>query len=158
MNQNKLATDREEDVDDTLLEFDDVTEDALNDHLMVRLPMAFKEVSNENRNAADDEQRGKKRKTPTEDADPNKVLNKNPVSEFIATDEEKRKFSKLFGGNNVCHRVDWNGRCKMCPRWHSKEYCFKDCKNRDSHVAADEIPADKKKKYGEYLNKKIRKN
>ena len=106
MNQNKLATDREEDVDDTLLEFDDVTEDALNDHLMVRLPTAFKEVSNENRNAADVEQRGKKRKTPTEDAHPNKVLNKNPVSEFIATDEEKRKFSEFFGGNNVYHRVD----------------------------------------------------
>ena len=46
----------------------------------------------------------------------------------------------------------------MCPRWHSKEYCFKDCVNKESHVAADKIPADKKRKYGDYLNKKIRKN
>jgi len=158
MKQNESATDREEGVDDTLLEFDDVTEDALNDRLSVRLPSAFKEVPNDGGNPTGEEQRGRKRKTPPESAEPYKVLNKDPVPEFVATDDEKSRYSELFGGKNVCHRVVWNGKCRMCPRWHSKEFCYKDCKNRDSHVAADQIPADKKRKYNDYLNKKIRKN
>ena len=112
MKQNESATDREEEVDDTLLEFEDVTEDALNDRLSVRLPKAFKEVPNNGGNPTGEERRGRKIKMSLESTDPNMVVNKNPVPEFVATDEEKNRFSELFGGKNVCHRVDWSGRGK----------------------------------------------
>ena len=69
MKQNELATDREEDVDDTLLSFEDVIEDALNDRLMVRLSAAFKEVPNDGGEHPNYEPRGRKRKEPSEDDD-----------------------------------------------------------------------------------------
>ena len=58
----------------------------------------------------------------------------------------------MFCGENTKHRVVW-GDAKMCPRWHSKQYCFKDCVNEASHVPDNEVPADKKAEYKEYLVK-----
>ena len=43
-------------------------------------------------------------------------------------------FDRSFGGQNE----------KMCTRWHIRGGCFKDCKNRASHVGKDKIPGNKK--------------
>jgi hypothetical protein len=46
---------------------------------------------------------------------------------------------------NKCfnERVDWNGTCKMCPRWFIRGDCFKNCVNIASHVAEADIPTAK---------------
>ena len=159
------VNDGREMVNDNLLDFDSIVEDCLNDRLSVRLPDVFNEVGSGGGGppspAPRNEPRGRKRKSPSEPVDDdNYVKNEHPVPEFVATDEEKRKYAELFGGDNVCHRVDWDdsGKIKMCPRWHSKEHCFKSCKHKSSHVPANKIPADKKRKYNSYLNQQIRKS
>jgi hypothetical protein len=49
----------------------------------------------------------------------------------------------------------WKGssNIKMCNRWHSKGNCFDDCKNRESHVSADEVSEKDKNNYAKYLKK-----
>jgi len=123
MKQCEFNDDREM-VNDNLLDFDSVVEDCLNDRLSVRLPDVFKEVSNEETLPPRSDSRGRKRKSPFEPEDNgNYVKNEHPIPEFVATDAEKEKYAELFGGDNVCHRVNWDssGKIKMCPRWHSKE-------------------------------------
>jgi Leu/Phe-tRNA-protein transferase len=41
----------------------------------------------------------------------------------------------------------------MCPRWHSRGFCFIDCYNSDSHVESKEVPEEKNEAYDAYLQK-----
>ena len=66
----------------------------------------------------------------------------------------KQGFIELRHHNK--HRVVWGKNTKgeeilMCPRWHSRGYCFTDCHNSDSHVKSEEVPEDKNTAYAAYL-------
>ena len=84
------------------------------------------------------------------------MKNEEPNKAYNIRDGED--FLSVFGGNNVCHRVDWDGNgSKMCPRFYSKQYCFDNCRNKASHVPKSQIPGNKDKEYTNYL-KKVRGN
>ena len=158
LKQNEIAQDREE-VSDTLLEFERITEDVLSGRFTMVLPKCF---SFKDSSAPPDESLATgnltgKRKRGDDDRELSSavVTNERPVQGFEATKEEKEKFNEFFGGSNVCHRVSWRANSRMCPRWFSKLYCFENCNNRESHVEASKVPAKKKKEYVDYL-KKIR--
>ena len=54
---------------------------------------------------------------------------------------------------NRCYneRVDWNGNCKMCPRWFIRGDCFKNCPNIASHVGEADIPAAKLTAFQQFI-------
>jgi hypothetical protein len=54
---------------------------------------------------------------------------------------------------NKCfnERVDWNGTCKMCPRWFIRGDCFKNCPNIASHVAEADIPSAKLTAFQQFI-------
>lgn len=58
---------------------------------------------------------------------------------------EDWKIFVLKRGQTDIPRVKWDDKeCFMCARFHIKKYCFEDCKQADSHVSKDKIPAEKK--------------
>ena len=79
------------------------------------------------------------------------MKNETPNEEYKLRDGEV--FGKVFGGSNVDHRIEWNKNSKMCPRFHSKFYCFDDCSNKDSHVQKSEVPDAMDAKYKRFLKK-----
>ncbi len=47
-----------------------------------------------------------------------------------------------FASKHVDKRPKWNKTCRCCPRWFLQKYCFSDCKNKNSHVKANNIPTE----------------
>lgn len=56
-----------------------------------------------------------------------------------------------FAHKGFNERVDWDGSCKMCPRWFIRGYCYSDCINAPSHVTEDSIPADKLAAFQQFM-------
>ena len=94
----------------------------------------------------------KKQKTGTG----NRLENTDPNPEYKLLDGED--FKKVFCGKNYCHRVDWdkNKNINMCPRFHTKFYCFDNCKDIESHVPRSQVSSQMDADYKRYL-KKVRK-
>ena len=47
-----------------------------------------------------------------------------------------------FASKHIDKRPKWSETSRCCPRWFLQKYCFSDCKNKESHVKAGEIPAE----------------
>ena len=145
--QCKRKKDREE-VNERLVDFSDLSESCLGQSFNISLPPAFKGQST---SVIDpfkaSEQTGEKRKRG--DADENHVVNNDQVAEFKMKPEED--WRNNF--RNVCmhDRPSWDQNGKMCTRWHIRGDCFKDCKNKASHVGKDKIPNDKKEGMQKYI-------
>ena len=49
-------------------------------------------------------------------------------------------------------RPDWiDGADKMYTHWHLKNYCFKDCKHKTSHLPSKDIPAAKEEEFKNWM-------
>ena len=156
----KTARDRSE-VNDEIVDFNIVVNDILDNRFTVILPLAFKHTENVETSSSvlgvpSGDQKGKRKNRGNENAErPERIWNSDQQEEFKMKDNEDWK---MFCGNKVQDRIDWNDDgCKMCPRWHSKGFCFADCHNKASHVTKDNIPPGKVKGYKAYLAK-VRKN
>ena len=80
-------------------------------------------------------------------------MNTEPNPEYKMLDGEN--FKKVYCGKNAQFRPvsDKEKGTKMCPRFHSKYYCFDNCNNIDSHVGKDEVPAAVDAEYKKFLKK-----
>ena len=67
----------------------------------------------------------------------NTVCNEHPIEGICLKAGED--FTKTFRGKLFDQRPRWGNR-KMCPRFHIKNVCFKDCVHKASHVPKDEVP------------------
>ena len=67
-------------------------------------------------------------------------------------------FKKAYCGKNSQYRPFWNKAkgTRMCPRFHSRYYCFDKCDMIDSHVEKDQVPAPVDTEYKKFL-KRVRK-
>jgi len=153
----KIARDRSE-VNDDIVDFNIIVNDILDNRFSVPLPLAFKKTDIVETNTSVFETQkignpnGKRKGKRDDDNDREKrVLNSEQVEEFkMKPDDDWRKFC----GNSAQYRVDWNDDgCKMCPRWHSKGFCFKDCNHKASHVPKGNVSQEKVKEYKGYLVK-----
>ena len=153
----KIARDRSE-VNDEIVNFNIIVNDILDNRFSVPLPLAFKKTDIVETNTSVFETQkignpnGKRKGKRDDDNDREKrVLNSEQVEEFkMKPDDDWRKFC----GNSAQHRVDWNDDgFKMCPRWHSKGFCFKDCNHKASHVPKGNVSQGKVKEYKGYLVK-----
>ena len=156
----KTVRDRSE-VNDEIVDFNIIANDILDNRFTVCLPLAFKHTDNVETNlsvlgAPSGDQKGKKKSRGNENTErPERIWNSDQQEEFKM---KENKDWKMFFGNKVQDRIDWNDDgYKMCPRWHSKGFFFENCHNKASHVPKDNIPLGKVKYYKAYLAK-VRKN
>ena len=119
------------------------------------LPTTFKQLVNEPANTDAEPKPGRKKKRNGNGAEGGKrklVRNPEPVEEWQLKDGEKWEW---FSGENCKDRPTWNGKCKMCHKFHMKDICFDDCPNGESHVPGSKVPADKKKAFSAWRAGKI---
>ena len=138
--------------DKLLDDLPDIIRDVCRGRFSFDLPLVFK--GNRMPDDETDGLRNKRRKI--EDKAPvidkRVIQNQTPNEEYKLLDGEE--FSKMFGGrHNICHRIDWPDGEKMCPRFHSKYYCFNNCKNKASHVPQSQVPPEQDKGYKRFLKK-----
>jgi hypothetical protein len=75
--------------------------------------------------------------------------NKNVPPEFRL--RENKSYKSLIANKHVEKRPKWSATCTTCTRWWTNGKCYKDCNNIESHVSSDNLPADKKAAFLEYL-------
>ena len=134
-----------------------IINDISNSRFFVDLPPSFTTVSGPTDSDGSDNQGSRKR---TADPDPAKekrskknVQNEDQIEEFKLKPGESWR-------DNICgkctdDRPAWKGhaKVKMCIRWHIKGDCFGDCKHKDSHVPANEVPEKEKGNFRKFLKK-----
>ena len=149
----KIAKEREN-IDDSIVNFKDLTNDVLNGRFTMQLPLVFMI------NPATDQKIGGR---PTSDGPPTKksrmngergedkrTLNKNQIEAFKIKPKENWR---IFCGEVQKERPVWDGETRMCHRWFIKGYCFEDCYHKSSHVEKEKVPADKEKEFGTWMKK-----
>ncbi len=98
------------------------------------------------------EKRGKKCKGRSDDGAAGRhIKNKTMVKEFKM--KEGRNWHRNLAGKLPRDRPKWGKNSWMCARWFTKGDCFFDCNNKECHVGAADISADKKAKYINFLNR-----
>jgi hypothetical protein len=86
-----------------------------------------------------DEDKGGRKKTKKGDEDRIMIKNEAPHPELCMLPTET--WSINFANKEIDKRPNFNDNCKCCPRYFLNKYCFSNCKNKESHVPADKIPA-----------------
>ncbi len=87
----------------------------------------------------DDETKGRKKEKKGEE-DRMLVKNETPHPELSMLATETWGIN--FANKHIDKRPKFNDKCKCCPRWFLQKYCFSNCKNKESHVKANDIPVD----------------
>ena len=146
-------------VDDSMLNFTQLVENVRFGTFFVQLPPTFIAATEADskpgngggktnkrtaeKNDEEDKEGKKKRRKPTT------VRNSSqPDACKLQTGET---WGTHFANKGFNDRVDWDGSCKMCPRWFIRGFCFADCTNKDSHVNAEDIPADKLAAFQQFM-------
>ena len=152
----KLAKNRD-DVDDRILNVSDLIQAVRFGGFSMDLPPNTRILSNDKVSQEIKEGERKKQKPNPREDGKRPVVNKNQNPELKM--KTGKDWKKDFVGKHAKFKPAWEGnssKVKMCPRWHSRRDCFKDCNNAASHVPSHEIPAEKKTSYCNYL-KRLRK-
>ncbi len=79
----------------------------------------------------------------------NKVENKQQCADFKL---KKGELWTQFAGMCLTERAKLNDTI-MCTRWHTRAFCFNDCRNKASHVACSQIPAEDKQANLKWMQK-----
>lgn len=145
-------------VDDDIVDFSDIMEQVLNGNFDRKLPPTFSlRSSTSTSELIEDVERPPSKRNKKSGGDgqkPDSIKNPKQCDKFkMRTDEDW----SIFKNKKTLKWIpEWDEKSKMCPRWHSRGDCFKDCNNAASHVPCHEIPAEKKTSYCNYL-KRLRK-
>ena len=122
---------------DNILDFGDLLEQVLNGVFQMNLPASFKKVVIPTKPAAIDEFKqaatenkgegngGNKKKQTNKNSNGNLVKNSAQDKDFtmVAGELWKDTFSKRFPHKSQI----WDGKIKMCTRWHIKGDCYDNC-------------------------------
>ena len=139
------------DVDDSIIDFAHLVSQVFFGSFHITLPPTFKMKAPIDDSASNNDTKkhdgnndgkgdnGKKKKKGDEARE--MVQNKAPHPDLCMLSTETWAIN--FANKNVNSRPKFNDKSVMCPRWLLQKYCFNNCKHKDSHVKADEIPADK---------------
>jgi hypothetical protein len=146
------AVNSRNEVNNSILDFKDVIEHVLNGTFSITLPPAFSKVKAETSDKMNadgkhkggeggEEAKGRKKKK-SKDGKGNAVQNPTQPAEFKLT--AGKNWKEQFAGILTQERPAWNEKIRMCARWHIKGDCFDNCMRKESHVANDKIPDDKR--------------
>lgn len=138
-------------VDDSMLNFTPIIESVRFGTFNVTLPITFVPTKDKTDTPASS---GSKRKAPSNNKDDDentqkkKARAKDRNSQRVQNDSQPDSCKPQTGETWATHfankgfndRVDWDGTCKMCPRWLIRGFCFADCINATSHVKSESLP------------------
>ena len=142
----RMAEDRSE-VDDSILNFEEITRDISNNRFFIDLPPSFTAVEKVDPPPSNEKKKGKRKRGD----DSNRVVrNPDPIDGICLRAGED--FGKIFAGKLIDQRPKW-GNKKMCTRWHLRHVCFEDCVHKASHVPKDKVSEEKAKEMKEYVGK-----
>ncbi len=143
-------------ISNRIIHMDPVIKHILNSSLTIDLPPVFTGVNPTQTNrggiiaqaaAAGQQQEGNKRGKKCKECDGAKAAKQYIKNESIV-DKFKMKENEVWkcnlAGKNLKDRPKWNDKSWMCICWFTNGDCFKDCNNKDSHVCAQDVPANKK--------------
>ncbi len=154
------AEDREE-VDCSLIDFSPDHQDIITSWFNVILPASFKAVDSSYDEEPKEKGGGglgtksKKRKQEEEKEKRSKRSTDNVVENKQQCADFKLKEGELwmqFAGMCLMDRAKLNDTT-MCTRWHTRAFCFNDCRNKASHVACSQIPAEAKQAHLKWMQK-----
>jgi hypothetical protein len=146
-------TDRSE-VDDAILNFLPLIDGVRYGTFDLRLPLTFKLAEPDKPEAKDNRKRGGGGGQNETAGGENENKKKKQKSVRTLNDHQPEQlkmrageiWATTFANKNIQARVQWGtgeDTTKMCPRWFIAGYCFENCFHKNSHVKANEIPADK---------------
>ena len=146
-------------VDDSMLNFSQLVESIRFGTFFIQLPSTFIAASNTESKSGNGGKNTNKRPEDKKDDDEatNKKKKRKPTKVDNPSQPEACKlqtgetWATHFANKGFNDRVDWNGDCKMCPRWFIRGFCFADCTNKDSHVKAEDIPSDKLTAFHQFM-------
>jgi hypothetical protein len=151
-------------VNDNILKFKDLLKQVLNGVFNLNLPAAFKKIKKPTKTAAVDENKqaaagndekgngGNRRKCKNMNGNSNLVKNKTQDKDFVP--KEGKTWKDTFNKQFLQDRPTWDGKVKMCARWHIKGDCYDNCARVISHITKDKIPADKKAGFLTFMKKR----
>ncbi len=150
-------------VNDNVLKFKDLLEQVINGVFNLNLPAAFKKIKNPTKTAALDENKqatagnnekgngGNRRKFKNKNGNDNLVKNKTQDKDFVP--KEGKTWKDMFSKQFPQDRPTWDGKVKMCARWHIKGDYYDNCARVISHVTKDKILANKKGGFLTFMKK-----
>ncbi len=154
------AKDQEE-VDCSLIDFSPNHQDIIMSRFNVILTASFKAVDSSSdkehkeRGGAGLGTKSKKRKQKEEKEKRSKRSADNVVENKQQCADFKLKEGELwtqFTGMCLTERAKLNDTI-MCTRWHTRAFCFNDCRNKASHVACSQILAEAKQAHLKWMQK-----
>ncbi len=99
-------------------------------------PAGTKKANSNNSGGGDEGKRKKKKADEARDM----IKNEAPHPELCML--AGKTWAIDVENKNVNKRPKWNKKTNMCPRWFLQKYCFNNCKHKESHIKADNIPAE----------------
>ena len=149
LEQCRTFTDRGQ-VNDRLLDFNIIVDQILTDSFFQVLPLTFKKFVAPD--AGDSEtmittdsnmlHRNKRTRSDTPRQD-KRIMNPKPIKSWQVSPVD---FNKYMSTKNLELRVPFPGKF-VCPRFHSKGYCFDDCANKLSHIPSTDLDDNVQKSY-----------
>lgn len=139
-----------EDVDDSLLSFDNILQLVRTRNFSYILPPSIRAVVEAEEEA--ESKSSKKRKTGN-DTTSDKSQRTNNEGTIDAWIKPLDIYNNKVRNNkeHLEKRPTFNEE-KICHRWHSRGYCFSNCNNSKTHVKSSSLPAQTKKEYKNWLD------
>ncbi len=100
--------------------------------------LAGTKKANSNNSGGGDKGKRKKKKA---DKSRDMIKNKAPHPKLCML--AGKTWAINFANKNIDKCPKWNKKTNMCPRWFLQKYCFNNCKQKESHIKADNIQAEK---------------
>jgi hypothetical protein len=153
-------------VKDNILDFENLLEQVLNGSFHMVLPMSFKKIEVNKPNPTKGDIDGKetlggseikepktRQKQKSEDGNSNLVRNMAQDEDFVCKSGEtwKETYSKQLPHDRPF--FDEANKVNMCARWLIKGDCYDNCSHKASHVSKDDLPADKKASFLDFMKK-----
>ena len=140
------------DVDESLLDFSVLLNQVRFNQFRCHLPPSFSISDGKTKRKTDEPTGGEPdpkrlRLNSVDEGESKRIVNSSPCSEFKLRDGES--WEKVWCGVTE-PRPKW-GKARMCARWHIRQYCFKNCRNKESHVPCERLPPTKKAEFKKWM-------
>ena len=169
VNNYLCACERSEDLEDvpkSALSMSSIEDKIRNLELVPTLPKSFKSSSKRERDESEDEdepsekkkKKQKKKGKGSEKHGGAKIVRNDDAFEDL-TLKDGEDWANYSGREARKDLPTWGSgdcKCKMCPKWNIKKFCFDDCNDAASHVPKSECPAEKKKEMKAWKDSKTK--
>ena len=136
-------------VNDSLLDFNILVDQVLTDSFIQHLPVTIKRIepTEHNKIRAQTPHQKRQRLEEPQPQRKQKITNEKTIDKWIVSHDQ---YAKYIAGTNIQARPKLNNTY-VCPRFHSRGYCFEDCKNVSIHVSSHSLSTNVQKEYKSFI-------